>query len=59
MCLVYFSEEKVLSSHQIFQMVYGHLRGKRAKENILGTVAFLRKRRQRWRPCRWLGGVRK
>ena len=64
MCLVYFSGNRVLSSPWVFQMVYGHSRGERAEQRVLGAVMFLRRRRKRrrrrrWRPRKWLWGVRR
>lgn len=56
MCLVYFSGERVLSSHQILQMVSGHLRGGRVEEspgsrNISGEEEEVE-------ACRWPDGGR-
>ena len=63
MRLVYFSGKRVLSSPWVFQMVYGHLRGEKAEPRVLGAVMFprrrRRRRRRRWRPRRWLWGVRR
>jgi len=45
-------------------MVYGHSRGERAEQRVLGAAMFLRRRRKRrrrrrWRPRKWLWGVRR
>ena len=65
MCLVNFSAKRVLSFPWVFQMVYGHLRGEKAEQRVLGAAMFLRRRRKRrrrrrrWRPRKWLWGVRR
>ena len=60
-----FSAKRVLSFPWVFQIVYGHLRGEKAEQRVLGAAMFLRRRRKRrrrrrrWRPRKWLWGVRR